>query len=329
MKRSKFAVLACMLVCAILACGLVSLASAATPKVKVVVTPSNPAVKLNGSEQYKAKVTGVKGATVIWSWKLDDTSQANGCTISQSGLLTIPDTITPDSWTPVVTATATYQGTSTATGTASFAILDNLPAPGLFMGTISCTGGSCSGENINLAMNVKKGGAIDAMGINGTYTAYKTFPAAIILKKNEVLGTCKISAKNYILKGQVEYDSGTAVKISGLLYAAGEADPIGTWEVEPTTTGLAKVGTFAITDIHLYGKVINGTLAGMVFPASPNTFYGLLEVPEYNIVVPASGTFDESSSPVTITFSSTMSKGTITGKGTESSPMATLPVLHI
>jgi len=56
MKTSKFAVLACILVCAFMAVGFVDRASAA---IKVTVTPAKAAVPLGGTQQFKAQVTGV------------------------------------------------------------------------------------------------------------------------------------------------------------------------------------------------------------------------------------------------------------------------------
>jgi len=311
MKSSKFAVLACILVCAFLG-GSVGLASAATPK--VIVTPSKPAVILGKSQQFKANVTGVKNAHV--TWLLDDTSVANGCTISASGLVTVSNTVTtdPDSWKPVVTAI--YTGvTPNVSGTATFTVTDPAPAPGLFMGTLNCTGGSCNGEAFDLAMNVKKGGAIDVMVLAGTLTWYDTLHAAIILNKNIVHGTYKRTAtETFTLEGQVEFDNGTADIMSGSLYTSGVVDPIGTWTVTRTTTGLAKVGTFTITDTSLFGRVINGKLAGMAIPPSTTTFYGLLEVPHFNVFDPISGAYDQSSN--TVNFSSTIKGNTVTGTGT-------------
>lgn len=313
MKISKFAVLVCILVCAFLAGGFVGLASAATPK--VIVTPPKPVVKMGGTKQFKANVTGVKNALVTWS--LDDTSVANGCSISAGGLVTVSTTATPDSWTPVVTAT--YTGvTPNVSGTATFTITDPAPAPGLFMGTLNCTGGSCNGEAFDLAMNVKKGGAIDVMVLAGTFTWYDTLHAAIILNKNIVHGTYKSSAaETFTLEGQVEFDGGTADIISGSLYTTGVVDPVGTWSVTRTTTGLAKVGTFTITDKSLFGRVINGKLAGMVIPPDTSTVYGLLEVPQYNVVVPASGSYSQDSN--TLSFSTTINGYLVTGTGTISS----------
>jgi hypothetical protein len=310
MKSSNFAVLACILICVFLAGGFVDMASATAPK--VTVTPSDPAVKLGGSQQFKATVTGIKGATVTWT--LDSTSLANGCTISSTGKLSVPATITPDSFKPVVTAT--YTGPPTVSGTATYTITDPIPAPGLFIGTFNCTGGSCNGEAFDLAMNVKKGGAIDVMVMNGTLTGYETFPGAIILKTNTVHGTFKNSSGTFTALGEVEYSGGTAEVLTGSLYTTGMVDPIGAWTATLTSTGAAKVGTFTITDKSRFGVVINGTLAGMAIPPSTNAFFGIVEIPKYNVIAPVNGSYDQSSN--NITFNSTIRDYAVSGTGTMS-----------
>lgn len=307
MKNSKFAVLACILVCAFLASGFVNFASAATPK--VTVTPSDPAVKLGGTQQFQATVSGVKNPTVTWS--LDSTSLANGCTISSSGKLTVPNTITPDSFKPVVTAT--YTGTSSVvSGTATFTVTDPSPAPGLFMGSINYADGT---EALDLAMNVKKGGAIDALALNGTLTGYATFPAMFILSKNTVHGTYKNSTGTFTLLGEVEYDGGTADVMTGSVYTAGQINPIGTWTATRTTTGLAKVGSFTITDKSLFGAVISGTMAGVVMPPSTSAFFGVGEVTspaKYKRTDVVNGTFEQTS-PGVITYSFTILGYSVSG----------------
>jgi hypothetical protein len=300
MKRSKFAVLACILVCAFMVLGFVGRASAATTK--VTVTPSKPAVKFGGTQQFKAKVTGVNGATVTWS--IDQTSVNNGCTISSSGLLSVPTTVTPDSWKPVVTAT--YAGTSTVTGTATFTITDPAPAPGLLIGTISCTGGSgvsCSGNNYDLAFNLSNKGKIDALVIDGTLGNYTAFKSAILLKNNTVTGHYNLDGETYTLEGYVDYNGGNVADIKGELYTAGEIDSIGTWEVILTTTGLAKEGTFSITDKSLFGAVVSGTLAGMTTDPNSNAIYGAAYVPRIKQYIPASGTYDQTGNSVSFSFS--------------------------
>jgi hypothetical protein len=268
---------------------------------------------LGGTQQFTAKVTVIKGA--IFTWSLDAISLTNGCTISSTGKLTVPTTITPDSFKPVVTATVT--GSSpVVSGTATFTVTDPSPAPGLLIGTINCTAGSCNGEAFDLAMNVKKGGAIDAMVMNGTLTAYETFPGAIVLNTNSVHGTYKNSSGTYSLVGQVEYSGGTAEVMTGSLHTAGVVNPTGDWTVTLTNTGAAKVGTFKITDRSLFGAVLTGTLAGMAIPPSTNTFFGIAEVSKYNVVAPVNGSYDQSSS--NITFSSTIRGISMSGTGTMS-----------
>ncbi len=312
MKSSNFAVLACILVCAFLAGGFVDLASATTTP-KVTVTPSKPAVKLGGTQQFTAKVTVIKGATFTWS--LDNTSLTNGCTISSTGKLSVPGTITPDSFMPVVTATVTGSSPPVS-GTATFTVMDPIPAPGLFIGTVYCTGGSCNGEAFDLAMNVKKGGAIDVLVLNGTLTGYETFPGAIILKTNTVHGTYKNSSGTFTALGQVEYNGGTAEVMTGSLHTAGEINPIGVWTATLTSTVAAKVGTFTISDKSLFGVVLNGTLAGMAIPPSTNAFFGIVEIPKYNVIAPVNGSYDQSSN--NITFNSTIRDHNVSGTGTMS-----------
>jgi hypothetical protein len=309
MKRSKFAVLACILVCAFMAVGFVGRASAAA--IKVTVTPAKPAVKLGGTQQFKAKVTGVNGATVTWS--LDQTSLDNGCTISSSGLLSIPTTVsTPDSWKPVVTAT--YAGTSTVIGTATFTITDPAPAPGLLIGTIYCTGGSCNGNNYDLAFNLSNKGKIDALVIEGTLGNYTAFKSAIVLKNDTVTGHYTLDGETYTLEGYVDYDGGNVADIKGELYTAGVIDSIGTWVVDLTTTGLAKEGTFSITDKSLFGAVVNGTLAGMTpQPNNSTAIYGAAYVPRIREYIPASGTYDQTGNSVTFSFSYGGNNFTATG----------------
>lgn len=311
MKGPRIALLACILVCAFLAGGFVNLASAATPK--VTVTPSKPAVKLGVTQQFKATVTGVRAPPLTWS--LDATSVTNGCSINSStGLLSVPATVAaPDSWNPVVTAT--YSGVLPAiSGTATFTITDPSPPPGLFMGSATCTGGSCDGEGWHLAMNLKNGGAIDVLSINGNLDGYETFSGAIILKTNEVHATYKSSSKTYTLLGQVGYSGGTAEVMAGSLYESGTVEPVGTWEVDLTSTGLAKVGTVHITDASLAGRAFSGTLAGMATPASPTDFFGVLEVPQYNRVASSTGSWEQTGNDVT--FTSTINGYLVTGTGT-------------
>jgi hypothetical protein len=314
MKRSKFSLLACVLVCALLAPGFVGFASA-TATIKVMVTPSKSAINLGGTKQFKATVSGVRGATVTWS--LDATSLANGCTISTSGMVSVPTTVTtPDSWNPVVTAT--YTGTVPAvSGTATFTITDPTPAPGLLIGTVSCTGGSCNGNDYDLAFNLKNKGTIDALvmepgGIGGHYT---TFHSMIKLKNNTVTGTYKLEDETYTLEGYVDYNSGDVADIQGSLYTAGVINPIGTWKVTLTTTGLAKVGTFTITDKSLFGAIVKGKLAGLTpQPENSTAIYGVAYVPIVNLYIPTSGTYDQSGNSVTFNF--TYDQYTFTATGT-------------
>ena len=100
----------------------------------------------------------------------------------------------------------------------------------------------------------------------------------------------------------VDYDSGNVADIKGELYTAGMIDPIGTWEVTLTATGLAKTGTFVITDRSLFGVVVHGTIAGMTTGGS-TTIYGAAYVPIIKTYIPASGTYDQTGNSVTFNFS--------------------------
>ena len=326
MRASRVAVFAFVLVCAFAIGGFVDLASAAAPKVKVIVTPSDPAVILGGTQQFKAKVTGVKGAAVVWS--LDSKSISNGCTIdSTTGLLTVPATITKADLFEEPVVTATYTGTTpSVSGTATFTITNPLSA--LFMGTLNCTKGSCNGEAYNLAMNVKNVGGptivtLDSLVLNGTLTGYETFQEDYIRdtipKPNDVQGKYTNSAGTFWLLGEIDYNGGTVDKITGNLYFdSDKTDSIGNWEVDLTSTGLAKTGSFTITDKSLFGVAVNGTLAGVALPADPGTFEGVLEVPQHRIVAPATGSYEESSG--TISFHITITgRGTFYGSGIMSS----------
>jgi hypothetical protein len=165
-------------------------------------------------------------------------------------------------------------------------------------------------------MNVKKGGAIDVLVLNGTLTGYETFPGAIILKTNTVHGTYKNSSGTFTALGQVEYNGGTAEVMTGSLHTAGEINPIGVWTATLTSTVAAKVGTFTISDKSLFGVVLNGTLAGMAIPPSTNAFFGIVEIPKYNVIAPVNGSYDQSSN--NITFNSTIRDHNVSGTGTMS-----------
>ena len=313
MRATRVAVFAFVLVCAFAIGGFVDLACAAT--LKVIVTPSDPAVKLGGTQQFTAKVSGVKNASVTWS--LDSTSVTNGIQISSGGKVTVPTsiTITPDSFKPVVTAT--YTGvTPNVSGTATFTITDPSPPPGLFIVTLNCTGGACNSNDFDLALNVEKNGTIGGLVMQETELA--TFTGAIILKTNTFQATFKNSYGTFSLVGDVEYNGGTAETITGTLHAPHVVEPIGTWTVTPTTTGLAKVGTFTITDKSLFGVVINGTLGGMAIPPSTNAFFGVVEVPAHKVTAPINGTYNQTSATVAFNSSLEVHGNTfdISGSGT-------------
>jgi hypothetical protein len=301
MKTSNFAVLACIVVCTFLAGGLVDSASAAAAP-KVTVSPAKAAILLGGSQQFTAKVSGVKNPTVTWS--LDATSLANGIQISSSGKVTVPTsiTITPDSFKPVVTAT--YAGVSpNVTGTATFTITDPAAVPGLFLGTINCTSAACNDEVFDLAMNVKTKGAIDGLAMTTGLTEYERFTSAIVTKTNTVTAHFKDSFGTFTLDGQVEYVDGTVEHISGDLLLTGQKTPVGTWSVSPAGLGLAKAGTWNI-DSSVFGAALNGTMAGMTDPSNSSDFFGVAVTSYKGKTYTAStsdGTYTNSSGAVTFT----------------------------
>jgi len=323
MKTSKLVVLGCILACVFLAGGFADSASAVST-VKVTVTPSDPAIKLGGTQQFTATVNGVPKAV---TWSLDSKSIANGCKISSRGKLTVPATITKAGLFEEPVVTATYKGgASPVSGTATFTITNPLPA--LFMGTLYCTGGSCNGEQYFLAMNVTDIGGpttvkLDSMVLNGTLTGYETFQEDYIRdtipKPNDVQGKYTNSAGTFWLLGEIGYKGGIVDKVTGSLYFDDDkVNPIGHWTVDLTSTGLAKTGSFAITDTSLFGKAVNGTLAGVALPTDPGTFQGVLEVPQYKIAAEATGYYEESSG--TISFHITVTgRGTFYGSGIMSS----------
>ncbi len=317
MKTSKFAVLACIVVCAFLAGGLVDSASAAATK--VTVSPAKAAILLGGSQQFSAKVSGVKNPTVTWS--LDTTSGANGIQISSSGKVTVPTgiTITPDLFKPVVTAT--YTGvTPNISGTATFTITDPAAVPGLFLGTINCTSTVCNNEVFDLAMNVKKGGAIDGLAMTIGLSEYDKFASAIVTKTNTVTAHFKDSFGTFTLDGQVEYVDGTAELISGELLLAGQKQSVGTWSASPAGLGLAKIGTWNI-DSSVFGAALKGTMAGMTDPSNPTDFSGVALTSFRGKTYIASGTGTYNSSSGTVIFTLTVNAGshgtaTLDGSGT-------------
>jgi hypothetical protein len=318
MKTSKFAVLACIVVCAFLAGGLVDSASAAAAS-KVTVSPAKAAILLGGSQQFTAKVSGVKNPAVNWS--LDATSLANGIQISSSGKVTVPTgiTITPDSFKPVVTAT--YTGvTPNVSGTATFTITDPAAVPGLFLGKITCTSSACNNEVFDLAMNVKKGGAIDGLAMISGLTEYDKFTSAVVTKTNTVTAHFKDSFGTFTLNGQVEYVNGTAELISGDLLLTGQTNPVGTWSVSPAGSGLAKIGTWNI-DSSVFGAALKGTMAGMTDPSNSSDFSGVAVTSYKGKTYIASGTGTYNSSSGAVTFTLTVNAGshgtaTLDGSGT-------------
>jgi hypothetical protein len=308
MKTSKFAVLACILVCAFLAGGLVDSASAAAvAALKVTVSPAKAAILLGGSLQFTVKVSGVKNPTVTWS--LDPTSLANKIQISSSGKVTVPTdiTITPDSFKPVVTAT--YTGvTPNVSGTATFTITDPAAVPGLFIGTINCTSTACDNEVFDLAMNVKKGGAIDGLAIISGLTEYEKFTSAIVTKTNTVTAHFKDSFGTFTLDGEVEYVNGVAELISGELLLTGQKESVGTWSVSPAGSGLAKIGTWNI-DSSVFGAALKGTMAGMTDPSNSSDFSGVAYTSFRGKKYIASGTGNFNSSSGVVTFTLTVNAG--------------------
>lgn len=318
MKTWKFAAFACILVCAFLAGGFVDLASAVSAP-KVTVSPSKPAIKLGGSQQFTVKVSGFKNLTVAWS--LDAASLANGISISPTGSVTVPNgiTITPDSFKPVVTAT--YNGVSPpVSGTATFTIPDPPPAPELFLGTINCTSSACGHQVFDLAMNVKQGGAIDGLAMITGLTEYEKFPSAIVTKTNTVTAHFKDSFGTFTLDGQVEYVDGTPELISGDLHLTGQTDTVGTWSVSPAGSGLAKIGAWNI-DSSVFGAALKGTMAGMTDPSNSSDFFGVgvTSFGGQTYIASGTGTYDNSSGEVNFTLivnAGSHGTATLSGSGT-------------
>ena len=114
MRGLRFAVLACVVICAFALGGFVQSAWAVkvqTPA-KVVLTPKNPSVIIGETQTFTAKVLDKAGnkmkTPVLLTWSLADSALTAGCTIDQDGVVTVPDTAAVGTFAKAVTAAVTF-----------------------------------------------------------------------------------------------------------------------------------------------------------------------------------------------------------------------------
>ncbi|MFZ0931114.1 MAG: hypothetical protein WAN11_21085 [Syntrophobacteraceae bacterium] len=250
MRASRFVVFACVLFCAFALCGFAHSAQPETPA-KVVLSPKDPTVIIGktqtSTQTFIATVYDAKSAKittpVVLTWSVD----SDDCTISQEGVLSVPDNAKIGTF--AKTVTASVAATPGIFGTAGFSIIDTPFTGGVFIGTMSCTKGTCDGDTYDLAVDALPGSFNGLLIDNTVKMDFIEFTGKIV-KGSSVSASFKNTADNstITLTGTLGYPDGIASSMSGTWLSSKNGNG-GTWTTSLAVTPGAggKVGTWEIT----------------------------------------------------------------------------------
>ncbi|MGO9021436.1 MAG: hypothetical protein ACLQVJ_24120 [Syntrophobacteraceae bacterium] len=327
MRGSTVVVFACVLFCAFAFGGFAYSAQPETPA-KVVLSPKDPAVIIGktqtSTQAFTATVFDAKGAKittpVALTWTLDQVATDDGCSIDQNGVLSVPDSALIGTFAKSVTAAVT--ATPAISGTAGFSVIDTPFTGGVFIGTMSCTKGTCNGDTYDLAMDALPGSFTGLLIDNTVKTDFIEFTGKIV-KDSSVSATFKNTADNstITLTGTLGYPDGIASGMSGTWLSSKNGNG-GTWTTSLAATAGAggKVGTWEITATRTPKAAgLTGPFAA-IFADDGTTVAGVALIKEngqlvYGISVPGTWTGDDVSSD-TVSFPSFAEGGADTNAST-------------
>jgi len=256
MRGSRLVIFACVLLCAFAFAGFAHSAQPETPA-KVALSPTDPTVTLGKTQTqtFTATVFDTKGAKIATqvdlTWSLVSAATSAGFSIDQNGVLSVPsvtDSTSAGTFAKAVTAAVT--ATPSVSGTAGFSAIDTPFTGGVFIGTLTCDTGSCSGSSVidDLAIDALSG-SFNGLLIDTTNADFVQF-TGVIHKANSVSANFKITSADALitLTGNLVYTDGIASGMSGTWLSSKNGNG-GTWTTSLATTHGAggKVGSWEIT----------------------------------------------------------------------------------